>query len=121
MLYNISQAAQLANMHPQTLRQYDRLGLVIPKKTIGLSRRYTSRDIDNLKQVQRLSRDGVNLEGIRRILYLEEQINILRRQLDALRDDTIFLSSNDGNVTIVFEQEFSKRASRTAPIGLIEF
>ncbi|MDR3152194.1 MAG: MerR family transcriptional regulator [Bifidobacteriaceae bacterium] len=121
MLYNTSQAAKLANMHPQTLRQYDRLGLVVPKKTIGLSRRYTSRDIENLKQVQRLSRDGVNLKGIRQILYLQEQVNILRRQLNALRDDTIFLSSNDG-ITIVFEQEFSKMNSvPKRPTALIEF
>jgi MerR family transcriptional regulator/heat shock protein HspR len=121
MLYNISQAAVLAKMHPQTLRQYDRLGLVVPKKTRGLSRRYTMRDVRKLQIVQQLSRKGVNLEGVRRILELQEENNILRRQLAALRDDTIFLSSNDGDVRVVFERDFDYSYNTSIPIGLIEF
>jgi MerR family transcriptional regulator/heat shock protein HspR len=121
MLYNISEAAALANMHPQTLRQYDRLGLVIPKKTRGLNRRYTLRDIAKLKEVQRLSHEeGVNLEGIRRILDLEEENNILRRQISALQEDTIFTASDDGNVYV--HTIYEKRVFRSSsPIGLIEF
>lgn len=65
----ISVAAELAGMHPQTLRQYNRLGLVIPARTKGRGRRYTKRDVQRLRDVQRMSQEeGINLAGIRRIL-----------------------------------------------------
>jgi MerR family transcriptional regulator/heat shock protein HspR len=72
-LFVISVAAELAGMHPQTLRQYDRLGLVCPTRTAGRSRRYTMRDVAQLREVARLSAEGVSLEGIRRVLELVNQ------------------------------------------------
>ncbi|HWJ85218.1 MAG TPA: helix-turn-helix transcriptional regulator [Cellulomonas sp.] len=85
-LYVISVAAELAGMHPQTLRQYDRLGLVSPSRTAGRGRRYSLRDIATLREVQRLSQDdGVNLAGIKRILELESEVDRLRHQVAYLR------------------------------------
>lgn len=85
-VFVISVAAELAGMHPQTLRQYDRLGLVSPDRTRGRGRRYSLRDIATLREVQRLSQDeGVNLAGIKRILALEEQVERLEREVEVLR------------------------------------
>lgn len=84
-LYVISVAAEMAGMHPQTLRQYDRLGLVTPRRTPGGGRRYSLREIDMLREVQRLSQeDGVNLVGIKRIIELEAEVHALRQQLDLI-------------------------------------
>jgi MerR family transcriptional regulator/heat shock protein HspR len=84
-VFVISVAAQLAGMHPQTLRQYDRLGLVTPGRTAGRGRRYSTRDVAVLREVQRLSQeDGVNLAGIKRILELELENDRLRAQLHRL-------------------------------------
>jgi MerR family transcriptional regulator, heat shock protein HspR len=83
-VYAISVAAALAGLHPQTLRQYDRLGLVSPNRTGGRNRLYSVRDVHRLKEVQRLAADGVNLSGIIRILDLEEQLDRVRRRVDAL-------------------------------------
>lgn len=81
-VYVISVAAELAGMHPQTLRQYDRLGLVSPDRAVGRGRRYSLRDIAVLREVQRLSHDeGVNLAGIKRILELESQVDQLRERV----------------------------------------
>jgi MerR family transcriptional regulator/heat shock protein HspR len=78
-VFVISVAAQLAGMHPQTLRQYDRLGLVSPGRTRGRGRRYSPRDVATLREVQRLSQEeGVNLAGIKRILELEAEVDSLR-------------------------------------------
>ncbi len=75
----ISVAAELAGMHPQTLRAYDRLGLVSPQRTAGGGRRYTARDVEQLREVQRLSQEeGVNLAGIKRIIELESQVDALQ-------------------------------------------
>lgn len=73
-LFAIAAAAELAGMHPQTLRQYDRLGIVSPKRTAGKSRRYSMRDVVQLREVARLGAEGVSLEGIRRILELENKV-----------------------------------------------
>ncbi|GAA3945345.1 heat shock protein transcriptional repressor HspR [Pseudoclavibacter caeni] len=83
-LFSISTAAQLAGMHPQTLRQYDRIGLVRPQRTAGRSRRYSLRDVVQLREVQRLSNEGVSLEGIRRILDLENQVHRLQQRVGEL-------------------------------------
>src|SRR6478735_5983173 len=73
-VYVISVAAKLSGLHPQTLRQYDRLGLVSPGRTVGRGRRYSTRDVAQLREVQRLSQElGINLAGIKRILELEEE------------------------------------------------
>jgi MerR family transcriptional regulator, heat shock protein HspR len=73
-VYVISVAAELSGMHPQTLRTYDRLGLVSPGRSAGRSRRYSLRDVLLLREVQRLSQEGVNLLGIKRILELESEL-----------------------------------------------
>ncbi len=87
-VFVISVAAQLAGMHPQTLRQYDRLGLVSPDRTRGRGRRYSARDVAMLREVQRLSQDeGVSLAGIKRILELEHQVQALRAKVSELRGD----------------------------------
>jgi MerR family transcriptional regulator/heat shock protein HspR len=85
-VYVISVAATLAGLHPQTLRQYDRLGLVSPNRTGGRNRLYSMRDIARLREVQRLASDGVNLSGIMRILDLEEQLESMRRRLSDLEE-----------------------------------
>jgi MerR family transcriptional regulator/heat shock protein HspR len=84
-VFVISVAAQLAGMHPQTLRQYDRLGLVSPGRTAGRGRRYSARDVAVLREVQRLSQEeGVNLAGIKRILELELENDRLREHIKHL-------------------------------------
>src|SRR6195952_3113338 len=82
-VFAIAMAAELAGMHPQTLRQYDRLGLVSPRRTAGKSRRYSLREVAQLREVQRLSGEGVSLEGIRRILELENEVVALRDRVRA--------------------------------------
>jgi MerR family transcriptional regulator/heat shock protein HspR len=92
-IFVISVAAELAGMHPQTLRQYDRLGLVSPGRTAGKSRRYSMHDVNRLKEVAQLSAEGVSLEGIRRVLGLEDEVQALRarvRELEsALADERL--------------------------------
>jgi MerR family transcriptional regulator/heat shock protein HspR len=84
-VFVISVAAQLAGMHAQTLRQYDRLGLVTPGRTPGGGRRYSPRDVALLREVQRLSQeDGVNLAGIKRIIDLESQVDALHQRVHEL-------------------------------------
>ena len=80
-MFVISVAAELALMHPQTLRQYDRMGLVSPSRTSGQSRRYTMRNIAQLRTIAQLSSEGVSLEGIRRILELENQNAELKQRV----------------------------------------
>jgi len=91
-LFAIAVAAELAGMHPQTLRQYDRMGLVSPQRTSGKSRRYSMRDVVQLREIARLSTEGLNLEGIRRILELENQVSRLSarvRELEAALADEL--------------------------------
>lgn len=84
-VFVISVAATLAGMHPQTLRQYDRLGLVTPGRTAGRGRRYSARDIAVLREVQRLSQDeGINLAGVKRILELENHVLALQSRVAEL-------------------------------------
>lgn len=80
-VFVISVAAELSGMHPQTLRQYDRLGLVVPGRTRGGSRRYSMRDITQLREIARLGSEGVSLEGIRRVLDLENENALLRTRV----------------------------------------
>ena len=108
-VFVISIAAELAGMHPQTLRQYDRLGLVSPNRTAGKSRRYSMRDIAKLQEIARLGSEGVSLEGIRRIIELEDQVGELRnrvRELEsALADELlnrpgrrVFAAGSEGEI-----------------------
>lgn len=85
-VFAIAVAAELAGMHPQTLRQYDRIGLVEPKRTAGRSRRYSMRDVEQLREVQRLSGEGVSLEGIARILSLENEVTRLSGRVRELEN-----------------------------------
>lgn len=104
-IFTVGQAAELANIHPQTLRQYDRLGLVSPQRTEGGARRYSLRDIARLARTQHLSQDeGVNLTGITRILELEEENRQLRRELkrqQAKADGSVFAAGRDGDIVEV--------------------
>ncbi|ANJ28453.1 heat shock protein transcriptional repressor HspR [Agromyces aureus] len=83
-IFVISVAAELAGMHPQTLRQYDRLGLVSPTRTSGGSRRYSMRNVMQLREIAQLSSEGVSLEGIRRVLGLEDEVTTLRARVHEL-------------------------------------
>jgi len=105
----IAMAAELSGMHPQTLRQYDRLGLVSPQRTAGQSRRYSMRDVMQLREIAAMSAEGVNLEGIRRVLELENQAAALRvrvRELEAALADEllnrpgrrVFAAGTEGDV-----------------------
>jgi MerR family transcriptional regulator/heat shock protein HspR len=92
-VYVISVAAELSGMHPQTLRQYDRMGLVSPDRTSGRNRRYSLRDIASLRMVQRLVGEGINHAGIKRIIELESamanmalEVAKLRIEVDALME-----------------------------------
>jgi MerR family transcriptional regulator/heat shock protein HspR len=107
----VTQAAEMAGMHPQTLRQYDRLGIVVPRRTPGRGRRYSRRDVARLLQVQRLAQgEGINLAGIKRILDLEQHVSVLERQLaevlrvQAERDQAagrVFAAGTGGEVVAV--------------------
>ena len=113
-VYVISVAAELAGMHAQTLRQYDRLGLVTPERTGGGGRRYSMRDIAQLRQVQELSSEGVSLAGIQRIMELEHQVAALRARIEELSEQNahyrdalesrshtrVFAAGRDGIVTL---------------------
>ena len=81
----ISVAAELTGLHPQTLRQYDRVGLVSPGRTGGGGRRYSLRDIELLREVAELTASGIGIEGVRRILELEHQVAALRARNSELR------------------------------------
>ena len=103
-IFSVGRAGELASIHPQTLRQYDRAGLVEPQRTEGGARRYSLRDIDRLIQAQSMSQhDGINLTGIARILELEEENRQLRRQLERLSDNSVsvFTADMDGDITEV--------------------
>ncbi len=84
-VYIISVAAELAGVHPQTLRIYERKGLIAPYRTPGGTRRYSNADLERLTLIQELTNEGVNLEGVRRILNLESETERLRSQVTRLR------------------------------------
>lgn len=83
-VYAISIAAELAGLHPQTLRQYDRLGLVSPTRVGGRNRLYSAMDVYRLREIAQLSAEGLSLEGIRRVLELQAEIEFLRARLEEL-------------------------------------
>jgi MerR family transcriptional regulator/heat shock protein HspR len=87
-LFSISVAAELAGLHPQTLRIYEREGLLDPARSAGGTRQYSRRDIDRLEQICALTADGLNLAGIRRVLQLQEETRQLQAELARLRDLT---------------------------------
>ncbi|MBK5223511.1 MAG: helix-turn-helix transcriptional regulator [Acidimicrobiia bacterium] len=84
-VYVISVAAELAGVHPQTLRIYERKGLVDPSRTGGGSRRYSDDDVAQLRRIQELTADGLNLAGVKKVVEMEAELDRLRAQLDAAR------------------------------------
>lgn len=84
-VFVISVAAELSGLHPQTLRTYDRLGIVQAGRTGGGGRRYSMRDIELLRQVARLTAEGLGLEGVRRVIELETQVDALQRKVAELK------------------------------------
>lgn len=122
-LFSITQAAELAGMHPQTLRQYDRLGLVIPTRTAGRTRRYSMKDVVRLREVARLGSEGLNLEGIRRIMELESEVDYLSQRVrdleSALADELlqrsgrrVFAAGTEGDVIPLRPGERTKKQNQ---------
>lgn len=126
-VYVISVAAELAGMHAQTLRQYDRLGLVIPSRTGGGGRRYSPHDIRRLSEVQRLSQDGVSLAGIRRIFELQDQVEALRSRVGELTEQVeqleqqagrrVFAAGSDGQIVALRLGERPLRRSTSTALA----
>ncbi|MUH60266.1 heat shock protein transcriptional repressor HspR [Bifidobacterium canis] len=102
-VFSVGRVGELADIHPQTLRQYDRQGLVVPGRTDGGARRYSLRDVDRLVQAQHLSQDeGINLSGVMRILELEEENRQLRHQVQELTGVagfSVFTADMEGRIT----------------------
>ena len=92
--YIISVAAELAGMHPQTLRIYEQRGLVAPARTVGGSRRYSDVDIANLRYIQELTNQGINLEGVKRILELEARVQSASDEMDRAREEMLEIVRN---------------------------
>jgi MerR family transcriptional regulator/heat shock protein HspR len=86
-VFVISVAAELIGMHPQTLRIYERKGLLDPARTVGNSRRYSEHDLDRLRRIQDLTSDGLNLAGVKRVLELEAEVARLRAELERAREE----------------------------------
>jgi MerR family transcriptional regulator/heat shock protein HspR len=86
-VYVISVAAELAGVHPQTLRNYERYGLLDPSRTAGGSRRFSEHDLERLRRIQELTSEGLNLEGVRQVLALEAEVTRLRSEVEALREE----------------------------------
>jgi MerR family transcriptional regulator, heat shock protein HspR len=132
-IYVISVAAQLAGMHPQTLRQYDRLGLVTPSRASGRGRRYSAYDVAKLRYVQHLSQEeGLNLAGIRHILALQSEVEDLRKRVNQLLAEVqrgvgasrrstgsrVFSAGPAGDVIAMGRQQTTTRWIRTQPLEL---
>jgi MerR family transcriptional regulator/heat shock protein HspR len=100
-LYVISVAAQLSGLHPQTLRQYDRMGLVSPSRALGRGRRYSLRDIALLRNVSRMVSEGINLAGIKRIIELESAISNMAIEVAKLRIEVNALLESNPEKAIV--------------------
>jgi MerR family transcriptional regulator, heat shock protein HspR len=100
-VYVISIAAELSGMHPQTLRQYDRIGLVSPGRASGRGRRYSLRDIASLRNIQRLVGDGINLAGIKRIMELESAVANMALEVAKLRTEVDVLMATNSTKAIV--------------------
>ncbi|HEY4571993.1 MAG TPA: helix-turn-helix transcriptional regulator [Kribbella sp.] len=132
-IYVISVAAQLAGMHPQTLRQYDRLGLVVPSRASGRGRRYSAYDVAKLRYVQHLSQtEGVNLAGIRHVLALQSEVEDLRKRVNQLLAEVqrgvgasqrsagsrVFSAGPAGDVIAMGRRQTTTRWIRSQPLEL---
>ncbi len=121
-MFAIALAAELSGMHPQTLRQYDRLGLVVPARTQGGSRRYSVRHVERLREVARMSADGMSLPAISRILELEDRVHELhgrvrdleervRAELDRRPGARVFAAGASGAVVTLRHGMRARRAT----------
>ncbi|WP_292835712.1 MerR family transcriptional regulator [Microbacterium sp.] len=119
-IFAIAVAAQLAGMHPQTLRQYDRLGLVVPGRTQGGSRRYALRHVKQLREVAALSAEGMSLPAISRLIELENEARVLRRRVaeleQRLREEfeqrsRVFAAGSSGSVVTLRQGTRVRRAT----------
>ena len=125
-VFAISAAAELSGMHPQTLRQYDRLGLVVPQRTRGRGRRYSARNVMRLREIQAMSQDeGINLAGIKRILELQDEVAALQQQLEGVRETLeamspaqrrVFSADRDGEISALRRGERPRRASTSGAL-----
>ncbi len=119
-VFTVTRTGELAAIHPQTLRQYDRLGLVVPQRTEGGARRYSLRDISRLAHAQHLSQDeGINLNGVTRILDLEEENRELRRQIARMRKpagSSVFAADMDGGIVEIERERSARRWRRQIQI-----
>ena len=125
-VFAISVAAELSGMHPQTLRQYDRLGLVVPQRTRGRGRRYSARDVMRLREIQAMSQDqGINLAGIKRILELQDEVQTLQDQLQRVREilesmspaqRRVFTADRDGEISALRRGERPRRSSSSGAL-----
>ncbi len=109
-VFVISVAAELSGMHPQTLRIYERKGLIDPFRTPGGTRRYSQDDIERLQLIQELTSQGLNLEGVRRVLALQEENRRLKRKVDRLRDRVEDLEDEVGAVHNAYRHEILLRS-----------
>ena len=114
-VYIISVAAEIVGMHPQTLRVYERKGLLEPYRTPGGTRRYSQADLERLLLIQELSSEGVNIEGIKRIMMLEAENARLRSQVDRLRRLLEEAEERRGMTTGTMIIEMSQRRKRQLP------
>lgn len=127
-IYVISVAAQLAQMHPQTLRQYDRMGLVVPNRRNGRHRRYSAADVERLRRIHQLSAEGISLEGVRRVIQMERETEELRRQVRDLHEQVarwrgraqglmtarVFSAGSTGEVSIKASEREARARTRLA-------
>ncbi len=110
-VYLISVVAKVLNIHPQTLRQYEREGLITPSRTEGKTRLYSQKDIDRIKTILRLTRDlGVNLAGVDIILRLKEQIEEMEKEIEMLRNE---LQKYEENITVPRSRAIIKKDFNT--------
>jgi MerR family transcriptional regulator, heat shock protein HspR len=117
-VYIISVAAELAGVHPQTLRIYERKGLLRPARTPGNTRRYSERDIDRLQMIQKLTQEhGLNLAGVKMIVEMEDQLERMRRRMDALDRD--FRKARDRMVTEMERLRAQSRRGEIVPLSSV--
>lgn len=107
ILYNVTKTSIITKMHPQTLRHYEKIGLVVPQRTAGGVRRYNDYDIQRLLSIRELTSRGVNLEGVAIILSQQEQINLLKRQMQVNDPNNVWTGASNGEVNFKSQKPMS--------------
>src|SRR5262245_20337211 len=120
-LYVISVAAELAGVHPQTLRIYERKGLLSPARTTGRSRRYSDRDIELLRRIQELTNDGVTLAGVQRILDLETQLDAANELIETLQEQLAALSREMDERVAAAHRQYKRELVPLQTSALVRF